>query len=213
MKRPGSSETTAPPKRAKKNATSSSIAKEALRKVNKLTKMVESKSFDNQYSGNANTTGSVNLLTPIVEGDSNETRSGDVVTPTKVELGLVLAKAAAVTSNVARMIVIQAKTSFTPTAANILVWDPATRVMGQYNFQNRRNFTVLYDQVYTLNAEAGDCVKLATDVVTCYPRRPIMYQGTSTTADSGNIWVLLVGDGASTSVAFTLESRVWYKDA
>lgn len=220
MKRPaedGQNTRTRKAQRPNKNVSASAMAKEALRKVNKLAREVESKAFDNVYAGIAGSTsggaGTIQLLSPITQGDQRDNREGDVIVPTKLEFNYLMQNVSASSQPcVGRIIIFQARTDFTPTLNNVLEYG-TNNVQALYAFETRRNYTVLYDEL--INLQDYDTGSVQAHKVVCFPKSKIEYRGTSTTADSGNIWAVMMSNQttAVANVQYTLVTRLWFKDA
>lgn len=197
-----------------------SEAKEALRKVNKLIREVESKAVDTTFSSAADITGDALLLSPIASGTDRDERVGDSVTPTKIEIGFVGTSTSG--PNVFRVIIVQSNRSYTAgegfgSSTPWVFAGQTTRVLSPINFENRKEFTILSDRYYEVqNYASSGTDGIVADRYVLFPKKKINFPGSGLIAASqGAIYALVVSDelSASPDATFTLDSRVWFRDS
>lgn len=201
-------------KRTKTPTSTKAIAKEALRKVNRIEREVESKADDYTYSVAIAVAGTINEVSLIPQGVARNERVGDVVVPTKLSIGLYLS---ATTGTAVRYMVIQAVGDWVPavgaSAADILATTP--NMTAPVNFDNRKQFTVLYDHMYTVPSPDATDNNIVVDQIVVFPKKKIKYDAATPTYGVGTIdgaiYIFQMGDGSACScVSFC---RLWYKDA
>lgn len=203
-------------KRVKRTPMSTAaVAREALKKVNRIEREVESKAIDTFDSAALVAAGVTDCVSVIAQGIARNERTGNVVTPTKLEVAMTCASSIGVGM---RLLIVQVVTDFQPTpvagaGAEVLI--PSGDYMSQVNFDNRKYFTILYDKVYTIASPDATDFNIVQDVITVFPKRKCVFDlatPTQTTGlQDGSIWVLSTSDGGAASII--TRSRLWFKDA
>lgn len=199
----------------KPKSTAASMAREALKKVNRIEKAEESKADDYSYSTTAAAAGSVHEITLVPQGVLRTERTGDTIMPTKIELGVY---GTTITAGTAfRYLVIQANGDFVPNVGAVATDILASgNLTSSYNFTNRHLFRVLYDKLYVIPTIAIAATQsVIGELVDIFPRRRVRYDAATPTYGVGTIdgaiYIIVVGDGNSSTVVSTV--RLWYKDA
>ncbi len=188
-----------------------SIAKKALRKVNKLARRVqpEQKIHDILATGIAPTVaGLVNRLTLIAQGDTETTRDGLQVRAFFMEFRYLLIKHGTPTSTAVRIIIVRDNRQVESTAPSVLDVILAAQPHSQYSRVNPKRFTVLYNRLVMLN----DVNRLSlTAVVTKKLSFPIRWVGNANTTITKNGIFLITNSNAAAaqepSLNFTFRLR------
>lgn len=199
------------------------------KKVNTISKAIESKYYDQSFAGSEFNYDTNNTLTVATfgQGDTAQTRSGQRIMPTRLDLIFQLRNSGTTASGgcTARMLVIQSKQRFTPdTTAGIStnggVFNSANTSESPFSMltmDNRTHYTVLLDRIVDLEEDqTGANTKPVTIRETVYPKRPIIYEpGDTGDTESGQIYILFTSDVAATAVGPVRRGnfRLYFKDA
>lgn len=157
------------------------------------------------------------------------TRIGEKVSPTFMEMRGIFKQPLTAVENPTqvRMIVIQSKQRFVPSttsitgANNVLAnQNTVSSVFAPYDFDNRRHFYVLHDEVYTFTSWSTAQGAMTGEPAQRYIHfkkklsRDICFEGTGTTPEAGQIYCLFYSNVAvaNTEPTFEAFSRVYYKD-
>lgn len=181
-----------------------------------INKDLEKKYFDyvQVLTGVDYTTGYINsLFNGIARGDGTNEFQGNEVTPTKVYIrynGLV-----ADNTNLLRVLVLQYKSTASPTLATILANNGSlTTPLAPLNRSYTSNFKVLYDKLHHLEKTTG--FEQITGKIFIPAKRLIKthFAAGSTTIERGNIFFAAITDSSIAShPQIQVWSRVDYTDA
>lgn len=200
-------------KRFKGPTTAKAMAKEALKRVNRIEREVESKAIDDNFTVAAAAAGTISEVSLIDQGVGREERIGDTVIPTKLEIGFY---ASATTGTAIRYLVIQSHGDYAPAVGSVTaeVLESAT-LMAPINFNNRKQFSVLFDKAYVIDSPDATDNNVVVDLIKVFPKRKIQYDSATPAYGSGTIdgaiYIVQVGDGSAASIVSS--PRLWYKDA
>lgn len=213
-----------PPKKRKEE----SKLKELEKRVNRISRSIESKVVDVESAGwfdipYDDNTAAVQSLAPIGQGTGDSGRVGAHVQPTMLELNMsFLEDGTAGVPALVRYTVIQCRGRYIPNIvlattaqAFFTTADDEISPLSTFEWNNRRHYTVLKDECIPMNQQGQDDRTITATNLKLYPRRPIIYDDGSTDYENGGIYVVFTSSRATAgnppSVAFT--SRLYYKDA
>jgi hypothetical protein len=176
-----------------------------------LKKIQEKKSFDTGFGSGVSSTGTIQKLSTIPQGDTDSTRDGDALLVIKIEL--ITSFVFADTTNIGRLILVrwnQDDSSAAPAAVTDLL--QTATPFSPYNRDNERakKFSVIYDKIYMVGATGPNIVGSQTKIP--YQSR-ISFQATANTG-TGHIYAFMISD--STAIAhpvFSYVARVWFTDS
>jgi len=197
--------------------TTRSIATKALTTAKTARSLIDANKyvFDQQGVGSLMSNAvPIVLLSGIAAGDDNNNRSGNSVLAKHFSFSYdIVQNVAAVTSQVARVLIIQDKlqTGTAPTAAQVLQYvGTANAVNSPILDDALLRFTVIYDKKHGLD-QAGDIRQ--TGVVNRRFSKRISYTGVNATDTyKNNIYLLLIADVATNDPAISYASRIMYLD-
>lgn len=123
--------------------------------------VMEKKHHTSTFStSSVSSTATLTNISAVTQGDSDTSRDGDQIYLKNIDFRAYLTRAD--TSNLVRLIVFQWRPSTqlaTPTAATILenyAGDGTLDLVRHWNYDNKRNFKVLYDRLITLNEDIAN---------------------------------------------------------
>lgn len=201
---------------AKKRSTA---GQRALVKVNKLTRGIEMKHSDTQFSEEVITTGATKRFDNIAQGDTDVTRTGTRIVPKGLQVSYRIDFDAATTrsSQQVRLIFIQTKTIpglSVPALADII--DVATSnlpTLALYTWEISKGIRILKDVSHTVAEIAGSPVEIQRRFTIPASRlREIRYTPGATTVEFGNVGMIMVSNDISTGPIITLAARLLFTD-
>lgn len=210
------------PRTNSKTVSSKSLA-ELKRKVNKIAGTIETKYHDELQPAVLVSNGveSVSILSDPTASFTNQTRIGNEISPFHLRVkGTIGFNPAQVNTNQrVRMMIIQSKQGFVPqttsTSSNTGVLTMAGTVSvvnSDFNYENRKHFTVLHDKTYIVDSASKPAILF--NISKKISRKVVFEEASSTTAEQGQIRLLLFSDNDITNPPIvTWYSRMQYKDA
>lgn len=191
-------------RRYKKTTIPRNLSKVSKRNLKRnLRTLGEKKYFLTTYAGDATTTGRVDDLTNINQGDGDTDREGDQLGLRSIEINfqtyLDLAAAAPDNNNVVRFIVFQWYPTTTPTVNSILtsLTPPAITPIAPYFHDNRFNFKILLDKRFAL-AKNGQHVRTFRSYVIKGFKPQVQFNNASITG-TNKIYALTISDSGAIS--------------
>ena len=173
-----------------------SIAKKALRKVNKLARRVkpEQKIHDiTQTTIQPTVAGLVNSFVAIAQGDGVTSRDGLAIRAFFIELRYSIVKHGTPTSTQVRILIVRDNRQVESTSPSVLAVLLAATPGSQYSRVNPKRFTILYSKFFTLRTNR---IAFAT-TVTKKLSFPIRYVGAANTTITRNgIFMITESDAA-----------------
>lgn len=192
----------------KKQPTAKQIAYRALKAAQRSEKKKEVKHNAVTVADTTpDSTGSIEELSVLSAGDSNNNREGDVVFPTSLRFRGRLVKNASATTTQVRMLIFQWLSEAPGAVSDILV---STSVQSFKSENNRYQSRILYDRVFTLDSASKDSMFIQKTIKL---KGMIAYPQSSSAANRNGIWVLLLSNEATNVPTLNLESRLYFKDA
>lgn len=195
------------------NYSVSDIATAAYNGVKYLKGMINSEKhyFDVTGSGNVDTTGSVNLLTGVAQGDDVNNRNGNSILGKTIFLRVLLTRVAANTNpvNFCRILVVKdmENTGTDPAISDILA---SATTISPLNVDHTSRYQVLADRVVPLSANGreGSQHKFYIRV-----NDHVKYTGSGGAAIYKNqIYMMLIGDQATNAPSWSSYSRFGFYD-
>ncbi len=196
------------------------------KKVNMITKAQEMKTHDRTFAVTQIDfdTDTATALALVPQGDTRITKDGSKLLATSIDIRMMVRQELTPVSFGAqlRVTLIKSKQRFVPlsdsTSSTQAVYQNGGTLSAPnspYERNNRSHYTVLFDKVYYTNG--GDSGPTGFNVhIRKKLNHVIEYEGTSTFAEKGQIWMLLTtnrsaasGDGPE--VSYT--SRLFFKDS
>jgi hypothetical protein len=141
----------------------------------------------------------INLSSSITQGDTDQTRDGDMINLTKVRL--VCSGVYADTTNVMRIILFRWKPNSTPTWAELL--EGATPGASDWKRPHRKdtasNFHIMYDRTLNLSS-AGQPQALVSKTLfgKSLGKKRLAFSGGGTSG-TDHIWLFVISDSATAS--------------
>lgn len=169
-------------------------------------------------------------LTPISQGDGAQTRDGDEVNLKSISLRYHLRSDDTLNngsnnlsvSNIVRVMIVQWKEQSVPTAAQILEDDSAIlNLQSHYNWQNRRNFRVLYDRRHNLVPHMSLGTSGTSEVVPARANgqtlifgkklaKKLSYDAAATSGEKNSIYLMFIANTTTGAPEIFYESRVLF---
>jgi hypothetical protein len=203
-------------KNSKKSSNNKLVTKAELGNliVKQIKKYAEHKSFDTGFGSSVNTTGTLQKLSTIPQGDTDSTRDGDQAEVFGVDIIATMANASSGdATNVGRLVVFrweQDDSSAAPASvADIL---QTASVYAPYNRDNLRakKFIVLMDHVFVTSLNGPSIEKLVEKSKTKFK---LKFQGSGNTGNSMIYAAMISDSGAIPDPIFSYQVRVWFTDA
>lgn len=199
------------PRHAKKQKSLSKNQQSLVRKI--ANQVVRGRSERKHYQTTANSTqnnsATITSISNIPQGDTDETRDGDQLRISSVELNYELIGADA--TNLFRVMLFQWFDDSTPTVTDVLT-SAIDAILQTYRRDTRRMFRVLYDHTHPLSLNSSNEVLVRFKRFTRGFRRKIQYQAGGTTGIN-KLYILLVSDsGVASDPAYIYKTRVNYTD-
>lgn len=153
------------------------------------------------------TTGALQELSVLAQGDTNNTRDGDVIYPTSIKMRGVLSMAGAASDTYVRFIVFRWKSGSPSAITDILV---SGSVISFKSEANRFQSEILMDKVVNLNDSKSTSVFIQKSL-RC--KKYIGYNQSTTAANRNSIWLLTLSNESTNAPTLTMGSRLYFKDA
>lgn len=198
--------------------------KQLKKAVNKLNKSNETKNWD-EYAAVGNVyydTEYVSIICDPAPGLGADDRIGDSIQPFRMLFRGYVEVDANYTAGLqqVRVLIIQSKQGFVPASTVTTTTQGVLTRAGQTGAQlshfiveNRDHFVVLSDKTYTVDLDSKAQIPINQSIKLS---RPVRYQAGSTTAESGQIYILATSNIATATgngPNFTWNSRILYKDS
>jgi len=208
------------PKKATKKV--SKDVQKLKRDVRLLKSSNETKHHDENYPGGFIDFSTNHVTTLLDPGQSitNQTRIGNEISPFHLRIrGTVDWNPVSGAPQLVRILVIQSKQRFVPVtntntiSTGVLILSGTSQApISDFNYENRKKFTVLHDRQYMVSE---DDQSQPINVSKRIKRKLVFQEGGSTTAERGQIYMLIYSDQASASSSKPVVraySRIQYKD-
>lgn len=203
-----------------KDGDISSTAKSLMslkKRLMRLEKAPEKRFHDVTVSGTIGTTMSVNALSAIAEGDTDDSRAGHIINPKSLYVRYSAKANATGASSAAEQIIVRfmvvqdlRHSSAAPTAAEILEGSATVYDFLEVNDATRGAFKVLMDDTVALSWSGNGCY---------FNKRYIKLKGktyydgvNATDYAKGNYWVCVVSDNNTYPASYQFDSRLGYTD-
>lgn len=195
-------------------------------KLNKIERLFETKTHDESLTPSA--TGydaeAVTILCDPAQGATEDNRIGDSISPFRITIRGTLRQNASTDGRgaIVRIMLVQSKQRYIPLSATNsnaqgLLQQAGTvnAPLSQFNFQNRKHFTVLSDVTYAMsNEDTGGSTSNIAFVINKKLTKNISYSPDSVVAERGQLYLVRTSNAAvSAAPLLSFESRVFYKDA
>lgn len=155
--------------------------------------------------------GGLNSFTDIVQGSAQTQRVGDELRLKSIDLRYQIA--CADTTQCMRIIVFQWFQNTVPTVNNILYSNGTAQApFGALNFEQRRNYRILYDRMHSLDiiTEIQNGVHVRIWKI---PKRNIVFTTTGTTVGNNKCYIYFISDSSvAPHPTLTWQIRVNYTD-
>lgn len=177
-----------------------------------IRKQQELKYYSNSGNVTVDYSGAVYPLTNIPQGDSDTARDGDAFIPTSIQLRYNVTVADA--TNLVRVMVVRYNNYI---SGDISV-NSVLQTIGSfeapitaYSFDNRQNFTVIYDKCHALDTyNSIQSVDLSLPLA----KKTVQYAAASSTAGTNRYWLLVISDSAAaTHPSIKYYIRVQFTDS
>ncbi len=200
-------------KKAQK-ASTRSIAKKALSKINRYERAGEKKFKDtNILSELFDSTGNIYTLNSVVQDNTESTRNGDKIYNLFINLNGTFALDPDQTANKLRVILYYDKTNDVAAASNLLEQTGTVNgVNGQYKRQTRDFWIKLFDRQFVINDFHSNVLKWH---IRKKLRKDTQFEQASSTIATGAIKLMVLSDASAPSgvkPSVTFSSRVSYSD-
>ncbi len=201
-------------KRKRRRMNGNFTAKLALKKVRRLERKVEVKTFDVAINNVAvPATGAFRSLADIAQGDTSITRDGNAVAPFRLHLSFNWIGVIAMRSAIMRCIIfrdMKQEDSTVPTLLNVLTTVDPTSL---YNRLQRKRWKVLYDRSWTATQSNTDAF-MAIGFINMKLRLPLKFSGAAATSHLENgLYMILVSNQAIDIPSFRYTSRLFFNDS
>lgn len=183
------------------------LAKKALTVAKKAYRLPELKYNDQSIvPTTVSGTGSINELSVMAQGSSNNQRIGDMVKPTSVKYRCTMKINAAATDTLIRMIIFRWVSEEPSTAADVL----ANATVQSFKSEDKRyQSEILVDRVYRISSVERPELFIKGSVKL---NKPISYAGGGNVANRNGIWVLFTSDEAVNTPTIAYQARLFYRD-
>ncbi len=183
----------------------------ALHMVRKLTQAVEKKAHTLSVNGTIPTTGTIDHLTAIAQGDTNQLRDGNQLHCIYVGGRLQMAQASAASRTFVRVMLVQDRQQIadaTPAVTSVL---QASTVQAFLNTNSVGRYKVLYDKVISLS-DSG--VTNVFRKINISMNSNIRYNGTGVgDIQKNGIFLILIGNEGTNLPSITSSWRVRFTDS
>lgn len=185
-----------------------SVAYRALKLAKKVNKREELKMVETAGTiVGPDSSGAIQNLSVVSQGNNNQNRQGDVISPTSLKLRLTASIHASATATQLRVILFKSKTTAITTVTQII----NTAAINAFKAEDYRYISkILYDKVFQL-----DSVNRPEMFLHKYIKLGgIMgYPGSTTTPNRNGVSILLISDEAANVPLVAYTSRLHFKDA
>jgi hypothetical protein len=196
-----------------------SLAKRTANGLNEIRKLINIETKIIQTNTGSTVFGTTGVLVPISECaqglDYINNRVGDSIKMQRIEIRGRIFKNAAATQTVTRILLVRDLDGFgtLPTTNDILdSVGIASAPLTPYEYLNRKRFSILYDELLTVN-NTGD--SSAVFEVNVAHEGHILYLGTTAAAASdgkGSLYMLFISDEGTNTPSFNFFSRIYFTD-
>lgn len=178
-----------------------------------ITKTAEKKYWDTSVTSTpVSASGTVLDLTPIPQGDTDQSRDGDQLTLRSIQGRFQFIAADA--TNICRIIIFQWFIDTTVSGVSPLVDQVIQTIsnpLASYNHDGRYNFRILYDRTFSMDT-TDDLTASGRIYIYKGLRRKVQYHG-GVTGGKNKIYILYISDsGAITHPSLTYYTRVTFSD-
>lgn len=186
-----------------------------LNEIRKLINIEEKQLVTTVASTSFDTNGVIQPISRIAQGTNYTDRVGNSIKMQHIEVRGRLFKASAATTSVLRVLLVRDLDGYgtLPAVTDILeTVGSATAPLTQYDFLNRKRFSILYDELLTLNS-TGD--SSAVFEISMPHEGHILYLGTTAAAASdgkGSLYMVFVSDETTNTPSFAFSSRIVFTD-
>jgi len=175
-------------------------------------KAAESKYGDTDWSSvNITDTGGIYHLSALSEGDTEQTRTGEIISPKSLTYRILVRGVGIYT--VLRMIIFTwtESSGSTPTLANVL---DSVQPLAMMNNTNKLTCRVLRDKTFTLETESGCGQKFIKGFINLKGKRDMTFYGTSSSPRANHLFILFISDGVVDNYPYlTGTARFRFTDA
>lgn len=174
---------------------------------------IKASTLNNAISGPSSVTGTPTLCSVIANGTGTEQRNGSCVRFLDIDWTGTVTSVGAATANTSHRIIVFAWNQgySSPAATQVL---QTNSILSTYDVENARNYRILSDKLYNLNASAGVAGAYGPQqqYIKGYARCPmfVTFQSTSGTTADHSIWVMALAD--NTNGAVNINTHVRFVD-
>lgn len=201
--------------RRRSTVSALTIAKQALRGVNKIKKQIEHKYKDTTTTDvTVANSGIISQLFTIAQGDDDITRTGDKCYLTRMELNTAfLSLAGMLETCTIRYVIIKVPEGVVPLISNVF---ESTSTISHYKKDSVLKYKVLSDNYYrtgvgTTNNPAGAGLPTSKIIRRKY-KLGWNYDDDGTNLEKGTVWSILLHDGTTEQLYWTTNCRVHFTD-
>lgn len=185
------------------------LAKKAYYLAKKAQTQKELKHSNHSFSGTVDQAGTIQSLSTVQEGDTNNSREGNVIYPTSSKIRLNMEMNSAVTTTLVRIIVFKWLVGGnTPTVTDIL---QSAAVNSFKSEANRYNSKILYDRTHQLNE--GASIKKMVYIKNKFRNYLMAFPEGTTQANKNSIYILILSDETTNLPAISFQQRLYFKDS
>jgi len=195
------------------NRRTSARSKRMRRLANNVQRYLGEKKYSASYTNvSVSSAGNVFGLTEVTQGDTDQTRDGDQLTLTSLQLRwqAIIGD----TANYVRVIVFQWLANSVPTINSVLLSLPlGGEVLSPYNHDTRYVFRVLYDKTVLLTNVGKPSSEVYDVRLIKFPRNRVQYEAGGTTGTNKIYCITLSDSGAVSHPAVNMYWKTNFKDS
>lgn len=189
--------------------TAYGLAKAAYAKAKKaqVQKELKFNQFGPLTDTSPDSTGSIEELSQLSQGDTNNTREGNVIYPTSLKWRATLDMATAATDTYVRIVIFRWLSGSPSAVTDVL------NTVGMTSFKddnNRFRSQILYDKVINLNDAKSTSIFLQGRIKL---RGLIAYDETTAAANKNSIWIATMSNEAVNFPSFAFRSQMYFRDS
>lgn len=193
----------------RKRRSAYSLAKKSLYMAKKAQGQKELKHSNHSFSSTVSQTGTIVSLSTVQEGDTNNSRDGNVIYPTSSRIRMNMEMDVDAINTLVRVIVFKWLIGgTTPVVTDII----QTASINSFKSElNRFNSQILYDRVHQLNI--GATTKKMVNINNKFRNYLMAFPEATAQANKNAIYILLLSDESVDLPTVSFQQRLYYKDA
>lgn len=190
------------------NKSVSYKANKALSLARKAQNQKELKFAAHNYTTPVTDTGAIVSLSTVGQGDTNNSREGNVIYPTSSRVRCYISLNASASTSMIRIIIFKFRPNTTPTVTDVLQTGDVT----SFKTDSERFLSkILYDKTHILSD--GSVQQKMITITNKFRKYTMGFDEGTTQANYNALWALLISDESTNAVGIDFEQRLYFKDS